>query len=145
MHPWPHLLRSGSTMKTFLAYQKGDSPLMMVEVHPEVDRASQCGVDLLLARMRDRALYCGILFAQEHTHFVRLFQPDRVVALKTAVVLSRIEQTGLLCVDVRHWLNGVSKSWMNSVPDEALGVMLPELVGALGGAEFIEFDGAIGA
>lgn len=124
----------------------------LLDVQPEEDLAR------LERRLYDRHVHAGLLITPGTAYFIRdtfaslEFSPQsyEVQELPTATLLSRINPGAVaadegLYAQVKLWLDAVAGSWSTFVPDEALPMMLPEMVGGLAQAHVEELDDVLDA
>jgi hypothetical protein len=139
---------------TFIASDRRSGKREVIaEVHPDLDEADKPHLERLERRLYDRHVHAGILITPNNTYFVRdtlasiEFSPKsyEVIPLGTAKLLSRLQRGRVasgegLYAQVKLWLDSVAGSWSTFVPDEALPMMLPEMVGGLAEAQVEEWD-----
>jgi len=127
---------------------------VVVEVRPDLppDVDAQ-DLENLKRRLYERHIHMGMLVTPTTAYFVRDrflsldFSPDsyEIQKLGTSTLFSRIERGQVasgdgLYAQVKLWLEAVTRSWWTFVPDEALPMMLPEMVGGLAQADLEEWD-----
>jgi hypothetical protein len=132
---------------------------VIVEVRPELTGGANAhDLEPFERRLYDRHVHAGLLITPGVAYFVRDtlaelgFSPGSydVKELPTAT-LFRMMHRGIvtlgedLYTQVRSWLRAVAGSWSTSVPDEALPMMLPEMVGGLAEAQLEEWDDVLDA
>lgn len=146
--------------RTFIASDpRSGKREVIVEVRPDLLDV-QPGEDLarLERRLYDRHVHAGLLITPATAYFIRdtfaslEFSPQsyEVQELPTATLLSRINPGAVaadegLYAQVKLWLDAVAGSWSTFVPDEALPMMLPEMVGGLAQAHVEELDDVLDA
>lgn len=132
---------------------------VIVEVRPDLrDGASHDDLVRLVKRLYDRHIHIGLLITPETSYVVRdtfarlefSFDSYDIQQISTAMLLSRLAprhaaDSEALYAQVRTWLEGVAGSWSTFLPDEALPLMLPEVVGGLAQAQFDEWDDVLDA
>jgi hypothetical protein len=132
--------------RTFIAFDpRSGKREVIVEVKPELGNdVSSDELDQLKRRLYDRHVNAGLLVTPDKAYFVRDTLASlefsttsyEVQELATATLLSRLragpvaEGEGLYA-QVKLWLSAVAGSWSTFVPDEALPMMMPEMIGGL--------------
>ncbi len=122
---------------------------VIVEVHPELmTGAPEADLEALKHRLHERHVDVGLLVTPAETYFIH----DKLVTLEfsketyeteqlsTEVLFRRIGGGGVaygdgLYAQTRLWLEAMSRNWRTAVPDEALPLVLHNLVGRLAEAE----------
>lgn len=145
--------------RTFIASDpESGRSAFLIEVRPDLREASPAELDRFKLALYDERIHSGLLIALEQAYFVR----DRLTTLgfdaasfeveplATPILFERthggeVEFGNALYGQVKEWLEQVSASWWNSIPDEALPLMLPEMVGRVTGADFEEADWIFGS
>jgi hypothetical protein len=130
----------------------------VIEVHPELlEGAGAPDLEQFERRLYEHRLHTGLLITPATAHFVQDsfrsldFSPDsyEVTPLATSTLWSRVhggvEHGEGLYLQARRWLEAVSQSWWTFVPDEALPMMLPAMVGALAQADIEEYRDVLDA
>jgi hypothetical protein len=132
---------------------------VIVEVRPDLlDGAAAGDLEPFARRLYDRHVHAGLLITPKLAYFVRdtlaklEYSPHSydVKELPTTT-LFRVTHQGVvapgdgLYAQVRTWLDAVAGSWSTFVPDEALPMMLPEIVGGLAQARLEEWDDVLDA
>jgi hypothetical protein len=128
--------------------------MLIVEIHPELSGTpSEHLVQALARRLFYRNVLVGLFVTPEWTYVVR--DRRRSMAFDSAeFTIERIETprllasarlpahpTGSAFVEVvQSWLERVALAWNVYLPDEAFGAMVPEVIGALYGADFELWD-----
>ncbi|WP_437762488.1 hypothetical protein WMF27_46090 [Sorangium sp. So ce281] len=124
----------------------------LIEARPDLlDGAGPADIERFKHRLYDRHIHAGLLVTPRTAHFIS----DRftsvefsgesydVKVLSTGKLFSRIahdvEHGEGLYVQVRRWLEAVGRSWWSSVPEEALPMMLPAMIG-LSEADLEEYE-----
>ena len=146
--------------RTFIAFDpRSGKREVIVEVRPDLqDDAPPNDLERFQRRLYDRHVHAGLLITPGTAYFVRdtlaslEFSPQsyEVQPLATATLFSRI-RVGAVATDeglyaqVKLWLDAVAGSWSTFVPDEALPMMLPEMVGGLAESRVEEWDDVLDA
>lgn len=146
--------------RTFIAFDpRSGKREVIVEVRPDlVDVEPREDLTRLQRRLYDRHVHTGLLVTPVTAYFIRDtlasldFSPTsyEVQMLPTATLFSRIN-AGTVATDeelyaqVKLWLDAVAGSWSTFVPDEALPMMLPGMVGGLAQAHVEEWDDVLDA
>ena len=145
---------------TYIAFDpRSGKREVIVEVRPDLgDEATRDDLTLFERRLYDRHVHSGLLITPLTAYFVRdtlarlEFDPGsyEVQELATATLFSRMGVGGVAADDglyaqVKLWLDAVAGSWSSFVPDEALPMMLPEMVGGLAQAGVEEWDDVLDA
>ena len=145
--------------RTFIAFDpRSGKREVIVEVRPDLDRATPDDLKHFQRRLYDRHVHAGLLITPATAYFVRdtlaslEFSPKsyEVQPLATETLFSRI-RVGTVATDeglyaqVKLWLDAVAGSWSTFVPDEALPMMLPEMIGGLADSRVEEWDDVLDA
>lgn len=145
--------------RTFIASdpQSGRRELL-IEVRPDLATATQADLDRIKRALYDERVHSGLFITLERAYFIRdrlsslEFVADsfEVGELPNTILFERthqgrVEAGDALYGQVKEWLADVSRSWWRFVPDEALPLILPEIVGRITGAAFEESDRAFGS
>jgi hypothetical protein len=132
---------------------------VIVEVRLDLlDGATEDDLTRFQRRLYDRHVHMGLLITPATAYFLRDTFASlefskasyEVQSLATATLFSRI-RAGMIATDeelyaqVKLWLDAVAGSWWTFVPDEALPMMLPEMVGGLADSHVEEWDDVLDA
>jgi hypothetical protein len=130
---------------------------ILIEIHPELEDLPASMLSDFYARLFDQHMYAGLVFTQTTTYVVRDlvtsvgFKENRfdVKPLDTAVLFDRAgvgrpaRDAHRFLGQVREWLEAVDISWYRALPDEAVRIMVPNVVGNIMGAEIELRDGVL--
>ena len=129
----------------------------VIEVRPDLlGGATEADLAQLERRLYDRHIHAGLLVTPETAYFVHdsfkslefSSESYEVERLPTPRLLSRlhaeVERGEGLYLQVRQWLDAVSRAWWSAVPDEALPMMLPSMIG-LAQADLEEYGDVLDA
>jgi len=146
--------------RTFIAFDpRSGKREVIVEVRPDLlDGATEDDLARFQRRLYDRHVHMGLLITPATAYFLRDTFASlefskasyEVQPLATATLFSRI-RVGAVATDeglyaqVKLWLDAVAGSWSTFVPDEALPMMLPEMVGGLADSHVEEWDDVLDA
>ncbi|KYG11236.1 hypothetical protein WME98_22520 [Sorangium sp. So ce296] len=124
----------------------------LIEVRPDLlDGAAPADIERFKCRLYERHIHAGMLITPRTAHLISdsftsvEFSSESydVKVLPTGKLFSRVdngvEHGEGLYVQVRRWLEAVGRSWWSSVPDEALSMMLPAMIG-LAEADLEEYE-----
>jgi hypothetical protein len=127
---------------------------LLVEVHPEIKgEPPDAHMRTFYERMFDAQIRVGLFVTPLQTVVVRdtlssmsfssnVFEHKELVT-ESLLQAANMGPRGDLYDRFMRWLTAVPQNWMSLLPDDAVAVMVPDVIGHLAQAEFETFDGVL--
>lgn len=145
--------------RTFIASdQQTGQRKYAVEARPDLDEGEGLAeLEQFKRRLYDGRIHAGLLITPKTARFVSdtfkslEFSSDsyEVMELPTETLFKRVhehvEPGEAFYLQVRKWLDAVNRSWWRFVPDEALPMVLSDVIGGLAHADLGEYGDVLDA